>query len=304
MSRMNRTRSKAAGVEAPQLEAMAGDKGRGAAAAAKSRHSRNQHAQLPVAQDVATAEEPGPDGMAPKSFPVAGAEQAADLLHYQHSIDENAVNGHTDAQDHLPSDTAVATKGSELLKAASQTRNTPAQASQPKAAQPKASKLGNVEKASASAEQAAHGEPPLPAEPVSNLLSTTLASVAQTLAASRQRRALPNSSTADPSALKQIDLDDDFPNESGDSDFEPGGGSDPDISDVEVIDLSQEDPLDVVQQADGLLSIRSPEQAAAAAPAVAEGCGTDDDEEEFQHLAGKGKRKQPAKAAAAEKGSA
>ncbi|KAL0027325.1 hypothetical protein WJX79_000283 [Trebouxia sp. C0005] len=77
-----------------------------------------------------------------------------------------------------------------------------------------------------------------------------------------------------------------------DSDFQPDKESEPQQAEDEVIDLSQEDPLDVVEQPDGLVSIRSPPQAAAAAAEA-----SDDDEEEFQQLAGK--RKQPAKAATA-----
>lgn len=283
---MNRTRSKAAGVETPPIEAMAGDsKGRGAAAAAKSRHSRSLHAQ-PAGQQADAAQ------TEPEAFPSDDAGQAQDLLHNEHSIDENVMDNNAEQPQPNKADVAQPQKASS----ASRMRLPP------KAAQPKTSRAGKAAKvAAALAEPAAPAEPAaLSNGPSKNPLSTTLASVAQTLAASRQRRALPSSSTAEITA-EQIDLENDFASESGDSDFQPCNGSDPDISDVEVIDLSQEDPPDVVEQPSGLLSIRSPEQATAAT-AVAKDSGTDDDEEEFQKLAGKGKRKQPAKGAAADTG--
>lgn len=290
MSRMNRTRSIAAGVEAPQSEAMAGEgKGCGAAAAAKSRHSRSLLAQSAATQQTDT------DETDLKRFASDGAEQSQDLLDHQHSLNENAFDCQADGAEEQSDQAAAAQPDkTSLPRITLRTRSLP-----PKAAQPKSNRTGKAAKATTAAEPAMpaehleHSQPT--AEPNSNPLSSTLAGLAQSLAASRQRRAVRESNTAD--ALEQIDLAGDFANESGDSDFDPGNGSNPEISDVEVIDLSQEDPLDVVAQPNGLLSIRSPQQAAA----VAEGSGTDDDEEEFQQLAGRGKRKQPAKAAAGER---
>ena len=289
---MNRTRSTAAGVEAPMTEAMTGEpKGRGAAAAAKSRHSRNLPAQ-PAATQQADADHAELETIASQDTGLPH-----DVLAQQQSVDKITLDAEANVAGKPQTDKGTAA----LPKAASRTRSLPA-----KPAQPKPSRAGKAAKApttaaepGAPAEHAGHAEPSM--EPSSNPLSTTLASVAQTLAASRQKRALHTSAAAEAADVEQIDVASDFANESGDSDFEPGNNSDPEISDVEVIDLSQEDPLDVVQQPDGLLSIRSPEQASAVA-ALAEGSDIDDDEEEFQQLAGKGKRKQPVKAAAAEKG--
>ena len=295
--RMNRTRSTAAGVEVPVAEAMAGEpKGRGAAAAAKSRHARNLPVKPAATQDT-NADQANMKSLAPQDV-----GQPKDLLPQQQHTSESAPDAEANIADKLQPENAAAAaqlSKSTLPKASCRTRRLPAQ--------PKPNRKGKSAKApaptaeTASAEHAVHAEPNI--EPSSKPVSTTLASVAQILAASRQKRALPASTTAEAADVEHIDLADDFADESGDSDFEPGNNSDPEISDVEVIDLSQEGALDVVQQPNGLLSIRSPEQAAAAVAAVAEDSGMDDDEEEFQQLTGKGKRKQPAKGAAAEKGS-
>lgn len=308
MSRINRTRSTAAGVEVAMSDAMASEaKGQGAAAA-KSRHANSLAAQQATAREaphIQSASGKGlPKEQAPKSEKTA---QQQALLSHQGSINENALEDSATPDDALATQAAAKQPSKALLaKAISRSRSLP-----PKAQAPQSSKAAKPAKpaaqpaAQSAAQSAAQAAAPQAADPpladydsdaAQHPLSDTLAGLAQGLAASRQRRPV---STAVPAAMEVIDLDGDLANDSGDSDFQPEDNSDAAISDVEVIDLSQEDPLDVVEQPNGLVSIRSPEQAAAGA-AVAAASGTDDDEEEFQRLAGKGKRKQPAKAAADE----
>ncbi|DBA87235.1 hypothetical protein WJX77_012520 [Trebouxia sp. C0004] len=298
MSRMSRTRSAAAGVAAPgsHSEGLLSESASNAAAAAKNRHSSS------VTQQAVMQQQQQPHTSA------AGCEDAetklADsthqkLLAHQGSIDENALDFQTKilVKPLEPSaNTGAASSQLPTGSHASRTRSLPPK---PKAAKTRSAKPASTKPAppASSAEHAVleqsaeYAVPKQTAEPSADFLSSTLAGLAQGLAAQKKRAR--HVSDAAEAASEQIDLDFDFSNDSQDSDFQPDKEPEPQQAEDDVIDLSQEDPLDVVEQPDGLVSIRSPPQAAAAGAAEA----SDDDEEEFQQLAGK--RKQPAKAAAA-----
>ncbi len=298
MSRMSRTRTAAAGVAAPgsHPDGLFSESASNAAAAAKARHSSSaaqQAAMQPQQQQPHTS--------------AAGCEDAEakfahstqqNLLAHQGSIDENALDCQTKGLlKPLEPKANTGTASSQLPSGshASRTRSLPPK---PKAAKTRSAKPAAA-KPAAPASSAEHAVPEQPAEravpeqtaePSADPLSSTLAGLAQGLAA--QKRRTRNVSDVAEALSEQIDLDFDFSNDSEDSDFQPDKEPEAQQADDEVIDLSQEGPLDVVEQPDGLVSIRSPPQAAAAAAEA-----SDDDEEEFQQLAGK--RKQPAKAAAA-----
>lgn len=288
MSRISRTRSGAAGIEAPAASVRLPSEPLGnAAAAAKNRHSDlRQHPQQAKSQ---------------QQLPVVSADNAeqhstnmlqADLTH-QDSLDENVLVAQSgtlkapdgkippaDAHTHLPSDSRAA-----------RTRSLPPKPSSGRTRSAKAPLAKTSHNPSSPAE---HALPDAPAAPAANSLSSTLAGIAQSLVAfSTNLHTMP----ADPaeSLPEQIDMDCDFTNDSEDSDFQPEMES-PQAED-DIIDLSQEDPLDVVEHTDGSIAIRSPLQAAAVAvvetaAASAAEAGGGDDEEEFQQLQGKGKRKQ------------
>ena len=303
---MSRTRSAAAGVAAPgsHSKGLLSESASNAAAAAKARHSSGAAQQAAMQQ-----QQQQPHTSA------AGCEDAEaklphstqqNLLAHQGSIDENALDCQT--KDLLkPSEPKAdaGTASSQLPSGshASRTRSLPPKykAAKTRSAKPAAAKPASP---ASSAEHAEHAVPEQPAEhavprptaePSADPLSSTLAELAQGLAAQKKRTR--HVSDAAETVSEQIDLAFDFSNDSEDSDFQPDKEPEAQQAEDEVIDLSQEDPLDVVEQPDGLVSIRSPPQAAAAAAAAAAAEASDDDEEEFQQLAGK--RKQPAKAAAA-----
>lgn len=297
---MSRTRSAAAGVAAPgsHSEGLLSESASNAAAAAKARHSSSAAQQAAMQQ-----QQQQPHTTA------AGCEEAEaklahstqqHLLAHQGSIDENALEFQTkDLVKPLVPKGNTGAASSQLPSGshASRTRSLPPK---PKAAKTRSAKPAAA-KPAPPASSAEHAVPEQSAEhtvseqtakPSANPLSSTLAGLAQGLAA--QKKHTRHVSDAAEAVPEQIDLDFDFSNDSEDSDFQPDKELEPQQAEDEVIDLSQEDPLDVVEQPDGLVSIRSPPQASAAA-AVAE--ASDDDKEEFQQLAGK--RKQPAKAATA-----
>ena len=294
---MSRTRSAAAGVAAPgsHSEGLLSESASNAAAAAKARHSSSaaQQAVMQQQQQPHTSAA----GCEDVEAKLAHSTQQK-LLAHQGSIDENALDCQT--KDLLKplepkANTGAASSQPFTGSHASRTRSLPPK---PKAAKTRSAKPAAAEPAppASSAEHAVpeqpaeHTVPEQTAEPLVNPLSSTLAGLAQGLAA--QKKHTRHVSDAAETVSEQIDLDFDFSNDSEDSDFQPDKELEPQQAEDEVIDLSQEDPLDVVEQPDGLVSIRSPPQAAAAAAEA-----SDDDEEEFQQLAGK--RKQPAKAAAA-----
>lgn len=294
---MSRTRSAAAGVAAPgsHSEGLLSESAGNAAAAAKARHSSS------AAQQAAMQQQQQPPASA------AGCEDAEaklahtiqqNLLAHQGSIDENALDFQTKKMVKPLEPKAKTGAASSQLPTGSHASRTRSLPPKPRAAKTRSAKPAAAKPAppASSAEHAVpeqgaeHIVPSQTAEPSANPLSSTLAGLAQGLAAQKKRtRHVSDAAEAVP---EQIDLDFDFSNDSEDSDFQPDKESEPQQAEDEVIDLSQEDPLDVVEQPDGLVSIRSPPQAAAAAAEA-----SDDDEEEFQQLAGK--RKQPAKAATA-----
>ena len=300
MSRMSRTRSAAAGVAAPgsHPEGLLSESASNAAAAAKARHSSS------VAQQAAMQQQQQPRASAAgfedaETKPAHSTHQK--LLAHEGSIDENALDFQTkDLVKPLEPKVHTGAASSQLPTGshASRTRSLPPK---PKTAKTRSAKPSAAKPAApaSSAEHAEHAVPEQPAEhavpeqtaePSADPLSSTLAGLAQGLAAQKMRSR--HVSAAAEAVSEQIELDFDFSNDSEDSDFQPDKEPEPQQAEDEVIDLSQEDPLDIVEQPDGLVSIRSPPQAAAAAAEA-----SDDDEEEFQQLAGK--RKQPAKAAAA-----
>lgn len=287
MSRISRTRSAAAGIEAPAASVGLHSEPLGnAAAAAKNRHSDlRQHPQQAKSQQQ-------PPVMPPDNVEQHSTDTLqADLTH-QDSLDENVLVSQSgalkasdgkippaDVHTHMPSDSRAA-----------RTRSLPPKPStgRTRSAKPPLAKTVPHNPSS----PAEHALPEAPAAPAANSLSSTLAGIAQSLVAfSTNLHTLP----ADPaeSLPEQIDMDCDFTNDSDDSDFQPE--MEPPQAEEEIIDLSQEDPLDVVEHTDGTIAIRSPLQAAAVAivEAAAEADGGDD-EEEFQQLQDKGKRKQAA----------
>ena len=297
---MSRTRSAAAGVAAPgsHSEGLLSESASNAAAAAKARHSSSAAQQAAVQQQQQQPHTTAA-GCEDAEAKLAHSTQQH-LLAHQGSIDENALEFQTkDVVKPLVPKGNTGAASSQLPSGshASRTRSLPPK---PKAAKTRSAKPAAAKPAppASSAEHAVpeqsaeHTVSEQAAEPSANPLSSTLAGLAQGLAA--QKKHTRHVSDAAEAVPEQIDLDFDFSNDSEDSDFQPDKELEPHQAEDEVIDLSQEDPLDVVEQPDGLVSIRSPPQAAAAA-AVAE--ASDDDEEEFQQLAGK--RKQPAKAASA-----
>ena len=282
-SLMSHTRRAAADVAAPgnNSEGLLSESASNAAAAAKARHSSSLTQQLATQQQQPHM--PAAQAVDADSAHVKAKQQVA--LTHQGSIDENALE--SESQDAVRAVAPKLSTGQDSRQLpqsshASRTRSLP-----PK---PKSTKTRLAKPVAAKAVN--NAVPAEPALPVANPLSSTLAGLAQGLAASRNKS--DNPSDAVEVVPEQIDLDCDFSSDSDDSDFQPD--KEPAQAEDEVIDLSQEDPLDVVEQADGLVSIRSPPQAAPAAAAAAEASDDNDDEEEFQRLAGK--RKQPAKAAA------
>lgn len=283
MSRISRTRSAAAGIEAPATSASLHSEPLGnAAAAAKSRHSDlRQHQQEAKPQQQ------------PPVMPADSAEQhstdmpqAAGLLP-QDSKDENMLASQSEAAK--AADRKIPMASSNSLPVPSDTRaaRTRSLPPRPSTTRTRFTKPQPAKPAQTAA-PAEHAVPEVPAAPSANHLSSTLAGIAQSLVTFSNN--LHAANTSDP-VPEQIDMDLDFTNDSGDSDFQPEQESAE--ADDDVIDLSQEDPVDVVEHGDGSIAIRSPLQAAAVA-AVEAGVG-DDDEEEFQQLQGKGKRKTAAK---------
>lgn len=298
MSRISRTRSAAAGIEAPAATANLHSEPLGnAAAAAKSRHSdlRQQQPEAKPPQQLAVM--PAEHSAAQHSMDTPQAECTAQ----QGSKDENMQS---EAAKPPQGKVSLATGTSLPLLTDSRTARTRSLPPKPtttrtRSLRPPASTKPPPHTA-APAEHAEHAGPAMPAAPSANHLSSTLAGIAQSLVSfsNSLHSAPPVPST---SAPEQIDMDFDFTNDSDDSDFQPElESAHAAEEDDEVIELSQEDPLDVVEHGDGSIAIRSPLQAAAvaaveataatAATAVA-ACGDDDDEEEFQQLQGKGKRK-------------
>lgn len=277
MSHTSRTRSAAAGVRAAgkHAEGLLGATASNAAVATKNRHNSSVVQQAAMQQSLQSADT--------AAKPALLKQQLA--LAHQGSIDEN-VNTQSDntVEPSAPKPAAGADSSQPLPGThAARTRSLP-----PK---PNSAKTRSAKQAATRLVQTAvRAVPEEPALPAVNPLSTTLAGLAQGLVASRNINSISDAAEAVP---EQIDLDFDFSNDSEDSDFQPD--NEPAAAAEEVIDLSQEDRLDVVEQADGLVSIRSPPQVAAAAVASAADA-SDDDEEEFQQLGGK--RSQPAPTAA------
>lgn len=278
MSRISRTRSAAAGIEAPATSSGLNSEPLGnAAAAAKTRHSGNRQVQ----------QEAKSQKQQPPVMPVDHPEQQssdnlqADVQH-QGSIDENdwAAQPEKASEQILP----TATGNSHQLLPDSHAARTRSLPPRPKPARTRSAKPP-LTKPVQSAAPAEHAVPAEPAVPSVNPLSSTLAGIAQSLVAfgSNLHNAPPDADEAP----EQIDMDFHFSNESDDSDFQPD--REPAQADDEVIDLSQEDPVDVVEHPDGSVAIRSPLQAAAVAAVEAD---ANDDEEEFQQLQGQGKRRQ------------
>ena len=279
MSRISRTRSAAAGIEAPATSSGLNSEPLGnAAAAAKTRHSGSR--QL---QQEAKSQRQQPSVMpADNTEQQSSANLQADIQH-QSSIDENAFA----AQPQKVSDQIFSTAAgntNQLLpdSHAARTRSLPPR---PKPARTRSAKPPLARPAQ-SAAPAEHAMPAESAAPSANPLSSTLAGIAQSLVAfgSNLNNVPPDAADGAP---EQIDMDFDFSNDSDDSDFQPD--REPAQADDDVIDLSQEDPVDVVEHADGSVAIRSPLQAAAVAAVEAD---ANDDEEEFQQLQGKSKRRQ------------
>jgi len=294
MSRMSRTRSAAAGVAAPgsHSEGLLSESASNAAAAAKARHSSGAAQQAAMQQQQQQPHTSAAGCEDTEAKPAHSIQQ--NLLAHQGSIDENALDCQTkDLLKPLEPKANAGAVSSQLPSGshASRTRSLPPK---PKAAKTRSAKPAATKPAppASSAEHAVfeqpaeHAVPTQTAEPSADPLSSTLAGLAQGLAAQKKRTR--HVSDAAEAVSEQIDLDFDFSNDSEDSDFQPDKEPEAQQAEDEVIDLSQEDPLDVVEQPDGLVSIRSPPQAVAAVAAASD---------EFQQLAGK--RKQPAKAAAA-----
>ena len=292
MSRIARTRSAAAGIEAPATSVGHHSEPLGNAAAA----AKNRHCDLRQHQQEAKSQQP----------PVVPGDRVGqhstdmpqvDLVH-QGSKDENilvstsdvpkALDGKlppADGNTHIPSDSLRAARTRSLPPKPSTARTRSAKLPSAKAAQEAAPAVHALPDAPAE-----HALPAAHAAPSANRLSSTLAGIAHSLVTfSNKLHAAPADSAE--AVTEQIDMDFDFTNDSDDSDFQPE--QEPAQADDEVIDLSQEDPLDVIEHPDGLIAIRSPLQAAAAAATKAGG-EEDDDEDEFQQQ-GKGKRKQAAK---------
>lgn len=286
MSRISRTRSAAAGIEAPATSASLHSEPLGnAAAAAKCRHSDLRQHQ--------------PEAKPPQQPPIMSADSTEQHNTEQHSTDMPQVAGslHQGSKDEnmlaSQSEAAKAPDGKIPLASgnplsvpsdsrAARTRSLPPK---PITARTRSTKPPRAKPA----QTAAPAEHAVPAAPSAHHLSSTLAGIAQSLVTfSNNLHAAPNASDAMP---EQIDMDLDITNDSDDSDFQPE--QEPAEVDDDVIDLSQEDPVDVVEHGDGSIAIRSPLQAAAVA--AVEAGGVDDDEEEFQQLQGKGKRKAAAK---------
>lgn len=277
---MLRTQSAAAGVAAP--ESLLSESASNAAAAAKTRHNCNlaQQASMQQRQPQTTQ-----SADADLKF-VQGKQQVA--MAHQGSIDENALESQAADTVKAPAPKPLTEADSSQPPASNYVSRTRSLPPKPKAAKTRSAKpaAATPVQKSASAEHAILEEP---AMPTAKPLSSTLAGLAQGLAASRNNNKNSTSDAAAAAVPEQIDLEFDFSNDSDDSDFQLD--KEPVQAEDEVIDLSQEDPLDVVKH--GLVSIRSPVQAGAAAAGEA---SDDDDEEEFQQVTGK--RKQPAKTAA------
>ena len=287
MSRISRTRSAAAGIEAPAASASLHSEPLGnAAAAAKSRHSNL--CQLP------------PEAKPQQQLPVMSADSAAqhsmdtpqtECMVHQGSKDENTQAEAAKAPQSLASGTSLPLP----FPSDSRTARTRSLPPKPTTTRTRSLRPPASTKPAAPAEHAEHAGPDMPAAPSANHLSSTLAGIAQSLVSfSNSLHSAPPLSSN--SAPEQIDMGCDFTNDSDDSDFQPEMEAAHAEEDDEVIDLSQEDPVDVVEHGDGSIAIRSPLQAAAVAAveataATAATAGDDDDEEEFQQLQGKGKRK-------------
>ena len=272
MSRMSRTRSAAAGVAAPENhnDSLLNDPTSNAATAAKKRH-------ISLTQQAAMQQQPP---LLPADGKLAHLKSQPPLAH-QHSADENALGSTEPVEPSALMPTQSRSRQQLTGNQASRTRSLPPK---PKTRPIKPTATTAVQ----TAVPAEHAEPAEEAARLSEKpLAATLAGLARDLSSSRSTRG----AAADHSVSKQIDVDFDFSNDSDDSEFQPEPEQ-AEEDEEEVIDLSQEDPLDVVQQADGLLSIRSPSQAgaAAAAEAAAEASAADDDDDEFQQLAGKRKQ--------------
>lgn len=288
MSRITRTRSSAAGIEAPPASVGLQNEPLGnAAAAAKNRHSDlRQHQQEAKPQPQPPVMPADNAGQHSTDMPQAGLE-------HQGSLDENVLvsqSGTLKASDGKIPQAQANTHISSNSRAA-RTRSLPPKPSTGRTRSAKPPLARTTQAAPAPAE---HALPEAPAAlSATNSLSLTLVGIAQSLVAfSANLHTTPAGPEDD--LPEQIDMNCDLTNDSEDSDFQPEAEP---AQDDDVIDLSQEDPLDVVEHADGSIAIRSPLQAAAvAAVEAAAEAGGDDDEEEFQQLQGKGKRKQAAAA--------
>ena len=285
MSRISRTRSAAAGIEAPASSATLHSEPLGnAAAAAKTRHSDlRQHQQEAKPQQQ------------PPIMPADSTQQhstdvpqAAGIAH-RGSKDENLLTSQSEAAK--APDRKIPTASGNSLPVPSDIRSARTRSLPPK---PTAARTRSTKplptKPAQTAAPAEHDVPEVPPAPSSSHLPSTLAGIAQSLVTFSSNLQAAPAHTSDP-APEQIDMDLDFTNDTDDSDFQPE--HEPAEADDDVIDLSQEDPVDVVEHGDGSIAIRSPLQAAAVA-AVEAGVN-DDDEEEFQQLQGSSKRKTAAK---------
>ena len=293
MSRISRTRSAAAGIEAPASSASLHSEPLGnAAAAAKSRHSDlRQHQpeakpqQQPPIMSADSTEQHSTEQHSADMPQVAGAM-------HQSSTDENMLASQSEAAKAPDGKIPLASGNPFPVASDSRAARTRSLPPKPTTARTRSTKPPAAKPAQTAA-PAEHAVPEVHAAPSASHLSSTLAGIAQSLVTfSNNLHATP--AHASDAVPEQIDMDLDFTNDSDDSDFQPG--REPVQADDDVIDLSQEDPVDVVEHGDGSIAIRSPLQAAAVA-AVEAGVGHDDDdeEEEFQQLKGKSKRKAAAK---------
>ena len=277
MSRISRTRSAAAGIEAPATSTSLHNEPLGnAAAAAKSRHNDLRQHQ----QEAKPAQQP-------QIMPADSTEQhstdmpqVTDLAH-EGIKDENMLASQSEAAKAQDRQIPIASGDSLPVPSDTRAARTRSLPPKPTTARTRSAKAPPAKPA----QTAAPAEHAVPAAPSANHLSSTLAGIAQSLVTFSNNLHAAPAHTSDP-VPEQIDMDLDFTNDSQDSDFQPEQEFE---ADDDVIDLSQEDPVDVVEHGDGSIAIRSPLQAAAVA-AVEAGVG-DDDEEEFQQLQGKGKRK-------------
>ena len=282
MSRISRTCNAAAGIEAPVSSASLHSEPLGnAAAAAKSRHS-----------DLRPHQQEAKPQQQPSIMPADSTQQhstdmpQASGIAQQGSKDENMLTSQSEAAQAPNRKLPAASVNSIPVPSDTRAARTRSLPPKPTTARTRSTKPPLLKPA----QTAAPAEHAVPAAPSASHLSSTLAGIAQSLVTFSNNLHAAPSHSSDP-VPEQIDMDLDFTHDSDDSDFEPE--CEPAEADDDVTDLSQEDPVDVVELGDGSIAIRSPLQAAAVA-AVETGVGNDD-EEEFQQLKGKSKHKAAAK---------